>query len=294
MNRPRIIILIFAALLIFICSCSQPQKVTVRKLHIVATIYPYQLIAQQITGDRAEVRTFIPGNASPHTYSPTPRDIQQLYAADLVIANGLNLEANMMSYLKELGTKVIFAGDFIPENLLTQDLEEHMGFNPHIWTDPDMILNIAQGIEVWLEELDPLGKQVYEKNLAQLKLDLAKADKQIESERENYGTLGIITFHDSFKYFNEKYRINLIGTIESSPGKEPSPRELMELETKIKHDNVHAIFIEPEFNPKPAQVLATEYGLSVIKYDPIGTTLNVKTISAFLLKNWEMLKQGFR
>ncbi len=293
MNRMSFYFFAFLTIAVILSACSTPKKTSYGKLQIVATIYPYQLITQQIAGNLADVTTFIPGSASPHTYSPTPRDVQKLHDADLIIANGLNLETNMISYLKEIGNKVLFSADFIPPNMLTQDMEEHTSFNPHLWTDPDMIVLIAKGIELRLEELDPSHKEIFNQNLAQLELDITKANKQIQMERSKYRTLGIVTFHDSFKYFNDRYAIKLIGTVESSPGKEPSPKELLALGAKIKQYNVHAIFIEPEFNPKPAEVIGKEYKLSVIKYDPIGTTLNVNTISAFLLKNWELLKQGF-
>lgn len=292
--RPlRAIIIISMFIVLILAGCSQPQpKPADKHLSIICTIYPYQLITKQLAGDRASVVTFIPANASPHTYSPSPREVKQFYDADLVIANGLSLEANMASFLTELGGKTLFVSDFVPEQMLTQDMDEHAGFNPHIWTNPDMISLIAQGIELKLEELAPQHTVEFRKNLEQLKQELAKVNTQIEMERAKYGSLGIITFHDSFKYFNEKYNIELIGAVESSPGKEPSPRELSELGDRISQYKVHAIFIEPEFNPKPAEVLANEFHLKVIKYDPIGSTLNVSTISSFLLKNWELLRQG--
>ncbi|HPT71392.1 MAG TPA: metal ABC transporter substrate-binding protein [Candidatus Cloacimonadota bacterium] len=283
-----ILVLIFSG-----CSKPKPQPVNNAKLKIICTILPYKLITQQIVGDKATVTTFIPANASPHTYSPTPREVKQFYDADLVIANGLSLEANMVSFLTELGGKTLFVSDFVPEMMLTQDVDEHAGFNPHIWTNPDMIVLIAQGIELKLEELSPQNSPEFRKNLEQLKKEVAAASSKIETERSKYGVVGIITFHDSFKYFNEKYNIELVGAVESSPGKEPSPRELADLGEKIRQYKVHTIFIEPEFNPKSAEVIAKEYGLSVLKYDPIGTTLNVKTISEFLLKNWDLLKKGF-
>ncbi|MDD5683789.1 MAG: metal ABC transporter substrate-binding protein, partial [Mesotoga sp.] len=118
---------------------------TTLPLKIVATINPYYLILKEITGQEAQVDLLIGPGQNPHIFSPKISDIRKLNDADLVIANGLDLEVFLKPYLEDLtsrGKTIVYMGSLLPDELLVdeneKDDDDEPGHhdNPHIWLDP--------------------------------------------------------------------------------------------------------------------------------------------------------------
>lgn len=306
MKNVKFISLVFVLLLAsLILSC---QKNTSKNsgFTIVTTIFPYEILAKQIVGDKAEVKTLIPPNASPHTYSPLPSDIKLLENADLIISNGLEFEEGLEKILFSMGQKHLIMASVIPQAMLIHEQNDHalgdrheggeshqhMQGNPHLWTDYEFLIDMAREITRKMVVLQPANAQYFENNLKTIETELNHVNEVILTERKQYSQPAIILFHDSYAYFNSRYQIHTAGVIEAFPGKEPSPADLLAIHDKVKDSNVKAIFIEPQLNPKAAQILAEELKIKLLTYDPLGATLNVKTVSELLLKNWEIFKKG--
>lgn len=281
---------------------------------IITSIYPYELLVRQIMGDQVVVMSLIPPNASPHTWSPNPSDMQALENADLIISNGMGLETNLIKVFEQHNAKHLEIAALLDSTLYKSGQAEHedgheaeheheaehndehghshAGINPHLWTSPELLINIANALSAALISAFPNKTEVIKQNTLVLIRELMDADQQIQTERAALQNPAIITYHDSFHYFTQRYDIEFIGAVQSSPGQEPSPKELSELGKKIKQHKIKTIFIEPQMNPKSAEVLANEFKLNLLTIDPLGTTLNVKTISEFILKNWAIIRSG--
>lgn len=300
----KIVLTLFILALLMLNGCMKKKN---SKLTIVTTIYPYELIIKQIVQDKADVFTIIPANASPHNYSPLPSDVEKISQADLIFSNGLELETGLEKILTDTKEKHIMLSGFIPKDVIIKDESEdehhlaeneaehhhnHAEGNPHIWLNPEMIIDIAKGITQSIISIDPANQMSYNANLAQLISEVEKADANIIAQRKNLNDLNLISFHSSFAYFDARYNIHSLGYIQKSPGKEPNPKELMLLSKTIKNDKISVIIIEPQLNPKPAEIIAKEFNLKLIKLDPLGTTLKINKIDQLLLKNWELLLKG--
>jgi ABC-type Zn uptake system ZnuABC Zn-binding protein ZnuA len=61
-----------------------------------------------------------------------------------------------------------------------------------------------------------------------------------------------------------------VGVIEEAPGREPSPGHLQKIIAAIKKTGVKAVFAEPQFSPRVAEVIAQEAGVKVLLLDPLG------------------------
>ncbi len=296
-KNTSVILLIISLLIISAC---QQKTVEHKKYQIITSIYPYELLVKQLVGDKADVMTLIPTNASPHTYSPLPADVKLLNNSDLIISNGMNLEKSFDKIFIEFKTKHLITSEFISNDLFIIDEDEHHSDsdhdhptgNPHIWTNPQFLIKIAQGIVQKLNSDMPENKAFFDNNLSLFIKEISALDDKISSERKNYKNANMLFFHDSFAYFNQRYHIYSAGVIEQFPGKEPSPADMVNIGNIIKQFKVKAVLIEPQLNPKPAEIIAKEFNLKVIKYDPLGSTIDVNNIIEFLEKNWEVLKQG--
>jgi zinc transport system substrate-binding protein len=123
-------------------------------------------------------------------------------------------------------------------------------------------------------------------------MELNQVDSKIMVEKSKYPKAAIVTLHDAFAYFFLYFKLDFVGSVQPSAGKDPAPKQLQELANKVKAKHIKAIFIEPQMNPKPAEILAQELGIKVLQYDDLGTTMKTRTIADFLWLNWLSLKAG--
>lgn len=325
----KVILLIthLTVLMVFLLYSSCKPGVDRRdKLLIVTTIYPYEMIVRELVAGSADVRSIIPPSVSPHTYSPKPEDAKILEDAGLIISNGAELEAYLDDILFALSDKHIDAfsliSDFIHfdgeyDNVgihLSEHSEDklesnhhhhhhHHHINPHFWLDPILVVRIASGICDALIVLDSDNEDKYRENLQKLTDNLNNLSDSIIAERENMLQQEgdqmpksiqptVLNFHDAFHYFNQRFSVFSAGVIVRSPGKEPTPAELVKLGRQIETLNVTAILIEPQLNPKAAEIIAKQFDLQLLTVDPIGTEKTVSTITELIDYNWQVIKQA--
>jgi len=254
---------------------------------IVVSIYPYELLLKQMVGPEIEVRTLIPPNFSPHTYNPSPAELKSLYDANLVFSNGFGLETNIQTALNALGEKHLSA-----EQLLQLPQKEENP-NPHIWLSPRLMKKLVSELEEPLQRTFPSYKDSISFHCRELISQFSSLDSLIIQERTQFSHTPIITYHDSFHYFIQDYQLDYLGSIQSSPGQEPTPKELVYLGDLIKANQVKAIFVEPQMDRKSANVLAKEFHLQVIELDPLGRTINAQSLPKLILINWNRMKQAW-
>jgi len=254
---------------------------------IVVSIYPYELLLKQMVEPEIEVRTLIPPNFSPHTYNPSPAELKSFYDADLVFSNGYGLEINIQTALNALGEKHLSA-----EQLLQLPQKEENP-NPHIWLSPRLMKKLVSELEEPLQRTFPSYKDSISFHCKELISQFSSLDSLIIQERTQFSHTPIITYHDSFHYFIQDYQLDYLGSIQSSPGQEPTPKELVYLGDLIKANQVKAIFVEPQMDRKSANVLAKEFHLQVIELDPLGRTINAQSLPKLILINWNRMKQAW-
>lgn len=278
-------ILIFTLLLLILCGC-QPGKVKDKTL-VIASIYPYELLLRELLGPDFEVRTLIPANASPHTYSPGPQDIKALREADLVFSNGFGLETDMERAFDALGAKHLRVQD-----LLGTAVADSTG-NPHVWLSPILMQKLTHQLSERLQKMFPEHNDEIANNAVDLIASLAALDKRISGERSTLGATPLITFHDSFHFFEAAYGIENLGSVQSSPGREPTPRDLASLGELIRSNGVEAICVEPQMERRSADVLAREFKLRMIQLDPLGSSFGAKTLTELIGTNWDRMRSAW-
>jgi len=265
------------------------------------------------------VRSLIPPNASPHTWNAQPADLKGLHTADLIISNGMGLEMFLNQSLSQIADKHLVCSDLLRDLIVLDSLKQvalramqsethsevgheheaehdhhHVGTDPHLWNSALMMIKLTTKLKTELSNRFPDYAPVIGHKANEIIKELTQAHERISRERAAFASPGLVTYHNSYHYFCDDYVIDYLGWVQTSPGKEPTPKELTALGNKIKKYGVRTIFIEPQQNPKSAEVLAREYKLEIKTLDPMGHTLNVNTIAELILANWETMKSGFR
>ncbi|MBP7205049.1 MAG: zinc ABC transporter substrate-binding protein [Candidatus Cloacimonetes bacterium] len=278
---------LLALLLLLALAGCQYEKKDARPL-VIATIRPYELLLRELLGPDFEVRALIPANASPHTYSPGPRDLKALRDADLVLSNGLGLETDLERAFAALGESHLRV-----EDLLRKELPAYGG-NPHLWLSPPLMRILTLRLSERLQHMFPARATRIARRAGDLAAAFAELDERIRRERDQLGPTPLITFHDSFHWFNFAYRIDHLGSVQSSPGREPTPREISRLGDLILTHGVRAVCVEPQMDRRSADVLAREFKLKLIELDPLGFSLGSGTLPQLIADNWGRMKQAWQ
>jgi len=170
--------------------------------------------------------------------------------------------------------------------------ERLRGGNPHVWLDPILAKKMAHNIERGLEQVDPENKVYYRENLRRLKAKLDALDKEIKERIGGIKDKRAVVFHPAWDYFARRYKIQIVGVVEKSPGKSPTPRDIAAIVKQIKRYKVKVIFVEPQFNPKAAQVIAREAGVKLAVLDPLGSSK--EDYFKLMRKNLKAIEEAFR
>jgi zinc transport system substrate-binding protein len=251
------------------------------KIPVAASIFPVADMVKQVGGDYVEVISVIPPGASPHTYEPKPSVLKRISSVKIFFMIGAGLEYWNEKFVKSTGgklTKVVLSDgvDLIHEK------EHHHGekagkphsedtfANPHIWLDVEIAKSMVKRIVTALISLDNGHASYYEERGNKYIAELDRLDRTIYKETEKFKIKKYVSFHPAWEYFARRYGLESAGVIESVPGKSPTPLEIKRIVENIKIHGVRAVFAEPQFNPKVAEVIAKEAGIKVLMLDPMG------------------------
>lgn len=252
-----------------------------------ASIYPYYLVLKEIKAPNDTIQVLIPEGKSPHTYSLTPSDVKNIYDSNLLVVNGLDAEI-FLKNLDHSKINIFTAGEIVAHEALEKteenennnsedtDGHSHSGLNPHVWTNPVFVYKyIIPELTKKMIEISPENRDEYLKNSKNLISKLENIDKNF---KKNKLEGAVFTFHDSFHYYAQQYGIKIAGVVQSSPGKNPSPKELGDLISKAKENNVKVIFIEPQMSDKAAKIIANNLNIKIAIIDPLGNPNKIETI----------------
>ncbi len=269
------------------CKKNRSQPST-DKVKVVVTIPPLADFVRQVGGDRVQVATLLAPGASPHTFEPTPSQAKAASEAELVVRIGLDIDHWLEGLLPQ-DAPLITASKVSGIKLISEN-GPHESANPHIWLDPIYARLISRAIADSLTSIDPRAKPGYQANCDRYLEELDSLNARIEEEVISFASKKYVSFHPAWVYFARRYGLESAAVIVSSPGKEPTPKEIEEIVEAIKEADVKAVFAEPQLSPKAAQVIAREAGVKVLFLDPLGR--EGETYIELMDRNLEVMKRA--
>jgi zinc transport system substrate-binding protein len=174
--------------------------------------------------------------------------------------------------------------------LIPNTAENENSSDPHVWVSPKNAKIMVENIYQSLIKVDPNNTEYYTKNRNTYLQQLDELDNNITKSLNGKENTNIIVYHPAWAYFCQDYHLNQI-TIESG-GKEPTSREIANVIDIAKKDNIKVIFVEPQYSPKSAEVIASEINGKVLKVDDLAPdyikNLNnvAETFSSVLISNF--------
>lgn len=238
------------------------------KLQAVATIGMVGDLVRQVGGDRVELRQLMGPGVDPHLYKPSSSDAAELSRADVIFYSGLMLEGRMGDLFAKLGRtgrKIYPVTESVPESELLEPAEFEGHYDPHLWFDVGLWSKTVPTIVKGLSEVDPEGRETYERNAADLLARLKVLDDwcketaaRLPAERRI-----LVTSHDAYNYFGRAYGFKVVGLQGVSTVSEAALADMASLVDFIKEQGVKAIFVESTVNPAAMRRVAEDAGVKV-------------------------------
>jgi ABC-type Zn uptake system ZnuABC Zn-binding protein ZnuA len=271
-------LLVFLASFALLLSSCQPTQPAIKpsggpKVLAVETFLAD--IAQNVAGSRLKVEALVPVGVDPHAFEPTPQDIARIADSDLIIVNGAGFETWLAKTIQAAGGthETVEASQGLVsrtarEGEAAMHADEPDSGDPHFWLDPLSVIKYVENIRDGLIQVDPAGKDIYTQNAAAYITRLKELDGWIKDQVSQVPTENrrMVTNHESFGYFADRYGFQIIGTVipSVSSSASPSAQQLARLVDAIRASNARAVFLETGSSPQLANQLSSETGIKVV------------------------------
>ncbi len=261
----RLYVIATLALALVATACSPAPTADDDQLTVVVTTTILGDIVRSMVGSDATVEVLIPLGVEPHEFSPSAQQIVQIHSADLVVANGLGLEAGLLDVLETASADG--ANIYTVADKVTNEADALGGPDPHIWLDPTLMALAVNLIGEQIATVDQDSPTDWATRSSAYAAELLEVNKEVintlASVPQNRRLL--VTNHDSLQYFAEAYGFEVIGTVfpGRSPVGEPSSEDLAKLVSALREHDLQAIFGETTEPSFLANAIAAELGGAV-------------------------------
>ena len=285
------------ALALSACSSTAPSSTSGAKdgtLTVMASFYPLQYLAEKIGGEHVTVTSLTPTGAEPHDLELSPKTVDALSSADAVIylagfqsavdeaieqqAPKTVIDVSPAVQLVEAGVDANHPSEEEDESTDEtqsseadghEDHHHDMSADPHFWLDPVRMANAATLVGDKLAEANPANAEMYKTNAKALKDELTSLGNDLVSKTSTCQIKTFVTAHTAFGYLADRTGLTQVGISGLDPDSSPSPARLAEISQIAKDQGVTTIFTEALIDPKIAQTLADDLGITTAVLDPI-------------------------
>ena len=249
------------------------------KINVITATQDLASLAAEVGGDRITVEAIAKGYQDPHFVEPKPSFLLKLQKADLLAVVGLQLEIGWLPPLiTQSGNSKIQVGNpgyidmsqfcqilEIPTTQVTRAMGDvHPLGNPHYWLDPENGRRIAKAFQTKFSEMRPSDAAYFAGRYADFDKSLTEAEKRWDSQMAPYRGRKVITYHRSWPNFCERFGLVVVDYVEPKPGIPPTPAHTLEVINTMKRDNVKLVLVEPYFDLRTPNSIASATGGTVL------------------------------
>jgi zinc transport system substrate-binding protein len=268
----------FSALCVLLVTNSVPPAMASEPISVFVSILPQKTFVEKIGGDRVHVSVLVEPGGNPHTYEPKPRQMAALSKAKIFFAIGVTFEEAWLDRIAALNKdmRIVHTEEGIERRRMVDHRQagkspdhDHASADPHVWLSPPLVMLQARNILQALTEVDPAGRDHYERNYKGFIDEIVDLDAELMAIfAQAGGGRTFMVFHPSWGYFAEAYGLKQVAV--ENEGKEPKPRDLKDLVEFARGRDIRVIFVQPQFSRKSAEVIAREIGAQVAVADPLA------------------------
>ena len=143
------------------------------------------------------------------------------------------------------------------------------GVDPHVWLDPVLVMQQVLTIRDGLADIDPENAATYRQNAADYITELQDLHADYKDGLANCQKDTIATFHSAFAYMTERYGFNSVSIAGLDPSAGISTQDIIEMTKYIDDYNLDYLLTEEAADPRTAQVIAEETGVTLLVLSPL-------------------------
>jgi zinc transport system substrate-binding protein len=244
---------------------------------VFVSIPPQKWLSDRIGGQHLVTGVLISKGQDPHSFEPTPKQVEALSRSQLYFTVGLEFEEQIIAKIRQSSSKlqIVDCAAGLEKLAMAEDKQhdeghghDRAGLDPHVWLSPvNLKVMAAQMAKAMISE-DPQNSGDYTANLDQLSRDLDVLDLRIAAQLQPFTGATFFVFHPSFGYFAKRYGLHQEAV--EVEGKSPTPKQLSKLIAEARADGVKVIFVQPQFDSRSGVVIATAIGGEVVPLDALA------------------------
>ncbi|MCT4608323.1 MAG: zinc ABC transporter substrate-binding protein [Pelagimonas sp.] len=228
-------------------------------LNVVATTGMIADAARAIAGDQATITALMGPGVDPHAYRQTRSDIVAMTRADLVLWNGLFLEAQLEEFMHKLEKRgTVFAvAEATPKDLLRSHDDYEGRSDPHLWMSPELWQHAVMGVRDALISVRPEAKDIFTANADAYLSELTALETYARDVLETVPQEArvIISAHDAFGYFGRDYGFEVMGIQGLSTASEAGLQRIGGMVDLLVDRKISAVFVESSVSDRNVRAL---------------------------------------
>lgn len=277
--------------------------------HVLCSTFPMYQIARNVAGTNSGIKLdlLLPASLGcPHHYSLSPRDMRKLAAAEVVILNGLGMEAFLGAPLKKSHPELVWIDSAKGITNLIYDSATQSGghghgescdhghahVNPHLFAGPRMNARLAVNIAAELGRIDPERADQYAVNAARYAAGMNRLADEMTALVRSFPNNRMVQPHGVFDYLARDIGLDIVATTQPH-GQEPSAAHMLELIQTVRATGAAAIFSEPQYSSRVSETLSRETGVPTAMLDPAASgpeDAPLDYVEMVMRKNMETLR----
>jgi zinc/manganese transport system substrate-binding protein len=248
------------------------------ELKVLATTADWGSLTKELGGDKVNVYVATNALQDVHQVDAKPSLVARARTADLVVANGGDLEIGWLPVLvQESGNPKIKPGSpgyfeatsavrllDIPTAVDRSMGDIHPLGNPHIQLDPHNVAAVAKALSTRLAAIDAANAQYYQARATDFLGRWQQAITRWEAQAAPLKGMTVVAIHTDQRYLCHWLGLNQVATIEPKPGVPPSAGYLLELVTRLSANKPKLILRNAYNDAKAAESLSQKIGVPVV------------------------------
>ncbi|WP_159945390.1 MULTISPECIES: metal ABC transporter substrate-binding protein [unclassified Nocardiopsis] len=262
------------ALTLGACSASAGQARDDERLLVLTTFTVLADMTRNVADGRVEVASLTRPGAEIHGYEPTPDDLVRGQEADLILENGLGLEAWFQQFTERVQAPTAVLSDGVETIPITSG--EYEGApNPHAWMSPDNAHVYVDNIRDALTELDPPGEAAYAEAAEAYKDRISEVGDYLRTELAEVpdSSRALVTCEGAFSYLARDSDLTEMYLWPVNAESQGTPQQTAAVTEFVRDNEVPAVFCESTVNDGAQRSVARETGARM------GPTLYVDSLS---------------
>lgn len=244
-HRRRLVIPIAALLVAALAGCAAPDDAPRERPLVLTTFTVIADIARNVAGDHLDVESITKIGAEIHGYEPTPGDLRRAAGADLVIDNGLGLEAWFEQFLEDVDAPRVTVSDGVEPIDITADAYAGRP-NPHAWMSPLNVEIYVDNLVGAFSELDPTNADDYAANGESYRAQLRAVHDDLVGRLATLprDARALVTCEGAFSYLVRDTGLTEVYIWPVNAEQQATPQQIAAVIDAVKADSIPAVFCE--------------------------------------------------